>query len=138
VTYAGDLDPVETYRLLAKDPDAVLVDVRTRAEWTYVGLPDLRELGRDVVRVEWQSFPEQAPNASFLDDLRRAGVRPDVPVAFICRSGARSRSAAEMATAAGYTAAYNVSDGFEGPPDAGGHRGTTSGWKVAGLPWRQS
>jgi rhodanese-related sulfurtransferase len=54
VTYAGDLDPVETYRLLEKDPDAVLVDVRTGAEWTYVGLPDLGALGRDVVRVEWE------------------------------------------------------------------------------------
>ena len=138
MTYAGDLDPVETYRLLAGDPDAVLVDVRTAAEWAYVGLPDLRELGRDVVRVEWESFPDHAPNDGFLGDLRRAGVRPDVPVAFICRSGARSRSAAQAATAAGYTAAYNVAGGFEGPPDAAGHRGVASGWKAAGLPWRQS
>ena len=138
MTYAGDLDPVDTYRLLEKDPDAVLVDVRTRAEWAYVGLPDLGALGRGVVRVEWESFPDHAPNPGFLDDLRRAGVRPDVPVAFICRSGVRSRSAAQAATAAGYTAAYNVADGFEGRPDADGHRGTTSGWKAAGLPWRQS
>jgi rhodanese-related sulfurtransferase len=138
VTYAGDLDPVETYRLLEKDPDAVLVDVRTRAEWAYVGLPDLGALGRDVVRVEWQSFPDNAPNAAFLDELRVAGVRPDAPVAFICRSGARSRSAAQAATAAGFATAYNVSDGFEGPADAAGHRGTTGGWKAAGLPWRQS
>jgi rhodanese-related sulfurtransferase len=36
---AGDLDPEQAYRLLAEDPDAVLVDVRTRAEWVYVGCP---------------------------------------------------------------------------------------------------
>ena len=138
MTYAGDLGAAETWTLLEKDPDAVLVDVRTRAEWAYVGLPDLRALGRDVVRVEWESFPHHAPNPAFVDDLRRAGVRPDVPVAFICRSGVRSRSAAQVATAAGWTTSYNVAGGFEGPPDAAGHRGTVDGWKAAGLPWRQS
>jgi rhodanese-related sulfurtransferase len=77
-------------------------------------------------------------NPDFVGDLQRAGLRPEAPVAFLCRSGVRSKAAAEAATAAGYAAAYNVSDGFEGPPDATGHRGTTGGWKAAGLPWRQS
>src|SRR4051812_24792903 len=129
MAYAGDLGPAETYELLEKDPEAVLVDVRTRAEWAYVGVPDLADLGRDVVLVEWESFPEHAPNGTFLDELARAGVRPEVPVAFLCRSGVRSKAAAQSATAAGYTAAYNVSGGFEGPPDSHGHRGTTRGWK---------
>jgi rhodanese-related sulfurtransferase len=101
----GELTPVEVYALLERDPQAVLVDVRTRAEWSYVGLPDLSGLGRGVVVVEWQSFPDGTVNRGFFDDLAAAGVRPDVPVAFICRSGVRSRSAAEAATAAGFGAA---------------------------------
>ena len=138
MAYAGDLGPAEAFELLEKDPDAVLVDVRTKAEWAYVGLPDLRDLGRDVVLVEWESFPDHAPNPDFVGELQRAGLRPGAPVAFICRSGVRSKAAAEAATAAGFATAYNVSGGFEGPPDAAGHRGTTGGWKAAGLPWRQS
>jgi rhodanese-related sulfurtransferase len=138
MTYAGDIDPAETYRLLESDPDAVLVDVRTAAEWAYVGVPDLSALGRDVVLVEWQSFPGHATNPDFVGDLERAGLRREAPVAFLCRSGVRSKAAAEAATAAGYTAAYNITGGFEGPPDGDGHRGTTGGWKVAGLPWKQS
>ena len=136
--YAGDLDPTDSYRLLTDDPDAVLVDVRTRAEWSYVGLPDLSTLGKPVLQIEWVTFPGGARNQAFVDELTGAGVTVEAPVLFLCRSGVRSIAAAEAATAAGYLRAYNVLQGFEGNPDADGHRGTVSGWKVAGLPWRQS
>jgi rhodanese-related sulfurtransferase len=138
VDYAGDLTPTDSYDLLDKDPAAVLVDVRTGAEWTYVGLPDLSGLGKTVVRIQWQSFPDGAPNPAFLAELGAAGVDRSAAVLFICRSGVRSASAARVATAAGYGRAYNVADGFEGGLDAAGHRGGVSGWKACGLPWRQS
>jgi rhodanese-related sulfurtransferase len=56
---------------------------------------------------------------------------------FLCRSGARSHSAAEAATRAGWRECYNVLEGFEGDKDAAHHRGTVGGWKKAGLPWIQ-
>ena len=83
--YAGDVTPAEAYAAVTGADDALLVDVRTRAEWTYVGVPEL---------------------------------------------------AADALTAAGLGPAYNVLEGFEGPPDAAGHR-TVSGWRNSGLPWRQ-
>jgi rhodanese-related sulfurtransferase len=135
--YAGDIPSQRAYALLAQEPDAVLVDVRTRPEWTYVGLPDLGPLGKKVVRVEWQRYPDGAPNPTFLDELAAAGVEPEQTVLFLCRSGVRSAAAAETASRAGFARAYNVSDGFEGPLDADGHRGA-SGWRASGLPWRQS
>jgi rhodanese-related sulfurtransferase len=135
--YAGDLDPAASYRRLTQDPAAVLVDVRTRAEWSYVGGPDLSELGKTVLQIEWVGFPGGARNEAFLDELSGAGVAKDAPVLFLCRSGVRSIGAAEAAAAAGWTDAFNVLEGFEGNPDGSGHRGTTGGWKVAGLPWRQ-
>jgi rhodanese-related sulfurtransferase len=136
--YAGDLSPSEAYEMLAADPEAVLVDVRTRAEWSYVGIPDLSEVGRDVVLAEWVTFPDGTRNPQFLDALSSATARPDTPLVFLCRSGVRSVAAAEAATAAGFTAAYNVTEGFEGSSNASGHRGTEAGWKVRGLPWRQT
>jgi rhodanese-related sulfurtransferase len=135
--YAGDITPRQAYELLAQDRDAVLVDVRTRAEWNYVGVPDLRALGKEVVQLEWQRYPDGAPNHAFLAELAAAGVGPDRPALFLCRSGVRSAAAADAASRAGYTRAYNVAEGFEGPLDADGHRGA-SGWRAAGLPWRQS
>jgi rhodanese-related sulfurtransferase len=138
VTYAGDVDPVRAYQALTDGSGAVLVDVRTRAELAYVGFPDLSGIGRRLIAIEWQHFPTGAGNPSFLDDLERHGIDRESPVYFICRSGARSRSAAMAATAAGFTAAFNVAHGFEGPIDATGHRGTVAGWKADGLPWRQS
>lgn len=138
MSYAGDLDPTDTYRLLADDPAAVLVDVRTRAEWAYVGLPDLGSIGKQVLRIEWLAFPDGAVNPGFVDELEAAGVPKDAPVLFLCRSGQRSIAAASTATVAGYQRAYNVAQGFEGGLDAAGHRGADSGWKALGLPWRQS
>lgn len=136
MTYAGDVDPTSAFAALQADADAVLVDVRTTAEWTYVGVPDLSQLGKRVIPVEWQHFPDGRRNEDFLGQLRAAGVAEGAPIYFLCRSGVRSAAAAEAATAAGLGPAYNISEGFEGPLDREGHR-THTGWKVAGLPWRQ-
>ncbi len=136
MNYAGDVDPADSYAALQSDPDAVLVDVRTSAEWSYVGLPDLSQIGKRVIPLEWQRFPDGAPNGSFVEQLREAGVGEGAPIYFLCRSGVRSAAAAAVATAAGLGPAYNVSDGFEGPLDQDGHR-AVAGWKAVGLPWRQ-
>ena len=138
MSYAGDLDPTDSYRLLADDPLAVLVDVRTRAEWNYVGMPDLSSIGKQVVQLEWLTFPDGEVDRDFVDKLEQAGVPRQAPVLFLCRSGQRSVAAANAARAAGYTRAYNVVQGFEGGLDAAGHRGGDSGWKALALPWRQT
>jgi rhodanese-related sulfurtransferase len=138
VPYAGDLTPREAWELLEKEQNAVLVDVRTKAEWSYVGIPELAPLGRNVVLIEWTTFPDGRRNPAFVDQLAEAGADPEAPVIFLCRSGQRSIGAAEAATAAGFPQSYNVLEGFEGPLDPERHRGTETGWKAAGLPWRQS
>jgi len=127
----------ETWDALRDDPDAVLVDVRTDAEWTYVGLPDLSALGKTVHRIAWQLFPSMAVNERFVPELAEAGLAPRHRIHFLCRSGARSLAAAQAAVAAGYPHAINITDGFEGPLDEAGHRRTRAGWIAAGLPWRQ-
>jgi rhodanese-related sulfurtransferase len=134
--YAGDVAPQDAYAALAADEDAVLVDVRTTAEWSYVGLPDLSALGKRVVCVEWQRFPDGAVNGDFVEQLQDAGLPDGAPIYFICRSGVRSVAAAEAATRAGLEPSYNVLEGFEGPHDEHGHR-AVAGWKNSGLPWRQ-
>ncbi|MFT3716128.1 MAG: rhodanese-like domain-containing protein [Gordonia sp. (in: high G+C Gram-positive bacteria)] len=137
MSYAGDVTPKQAWETLSDDPKAVLVDCRTRAEWNYVGVPDVSSLGKQTVFIEWIDFPNGALNPRFVDELRAAGVDDDSRVYFICRSGQRSIGAAEAATAAGVAEAYNVLDGFEGGLDADGHRGGT-GWRAENLPWRQS
>lgn len=141
VGYAGDITPEAAWALLTENPEAVLVDVRTSAEWKWVGVPDLTELGRDVVYIEWvRSNGER--NEQFLEELAAAGVTgpsegDSRPVVFLCRSGNRSIGSAELATEAGIAPSYNVLDGFEGNLDENGHRGGV-GWRAIGLPWRQS
>ncbi|MEE2034761.1 rhodanese-like domain-containing protein [Rhodococcus chondri] len=136
MSYAGDITPQQAWELLREDPDAVLVDVRTDAEWKYVGVPETSPIERRTLFVEWVSYPNGARNEEFVEQLKEAGIHGG-PVIFLCRSGQRSIGAAEAATAAGLTPAYNVLEGFEGALDADGHRGG-QGWRAEGLPWRQS
>ena len=134
----GNVSSREAWDALGRDGDAALVDVRTVAEWSYVGLPDLAPLGKRVVLAAWQEFPSGEVNPDFVSELRAAGLGPDADLYFICRSGARSLAAAQAASAAGFRRVTNIADGFEGPRDETHHRGTLSGWKAAGLPWHQS
>lgn len=136
--YAGDVSVNEAWRLLVEDPGTVLVDVRTMAEWMYVGTPDLTSIAKRPLFIEWQTFPDRTLNPDFLGQLSRSIPDQNATVLFSCRSGARSASAAMMAAAKGYARSYNIAEGFEGDPDGTRHRGTTGGWKAKGLPWVQS
>jgi len=129
--------PREVWSALQADPLAQLVDVRTDAEWTFVGLPDLSAAGKTPALIPWQIFPTMQVNTGFADQLKQAGFTPENRIYFLCRSGVRSLAAANAAIAAGFPLAFNIADGFEGPPDGQGHRGTVAGWKAEDLPWRQ-
>lgn len=129
--YAGALLPAEAFQLLRQMPGALLVDVRTQAEWNYVGRVE------GSVEIEWQTYPGGRPNPAFLQQLQQV-AKHDQALLFLCRSGARSHAAAIAATEAGYPLCFNVLQGFEGDKDAAGHRNTVGGWRAAGLPWHQS
>jgi len=136
-TYAGDLTPKQTWKMLAENLDAVLIDVRTEAEYAWVGTPDLSSLGKDALNVPWKMFPDMELNLDFVDHVSGAVPGKNTPLMFMCRSGVRSLQAAEAMTEAGYTKCYNLVGGFEGKHDDDGHRSTVNGWKMDGLPWRQ-
>lgn len=129
--YAGALLPTEAYALLKNAPGATLVDVRTQAEWYWVGqVPG-------AVTIEWSSYPGGARNPDFLGRLQTLVPMASPAVMFLCRSGQRSHHAAAQATGAGYANCFNVLEGFEGDRDARGRRNTVGGWRAAGLPWEQ-
>lgn len=124
----------EAWNLLGSDERAVLIDVRTVAEWNFVGVPVLDDVGREVRLVEWNTFPAGTPNPDFLATAS-AGLDLDQPILFLCRSGARSAAAAQAFERLGFSDTHNVTAGFEGDLDQHGHR--SGGWKHEGLPWRQ-
>lgn len=138
MSYAGDILSKEAYDLVLRDPAAQIVDVRSDAEWTFVGLPDLSAAGKKPVLLAWQTFPGMRPNPNFVAELSAALPDKAAPLLFLCRSGARSRHAAIAMTAAGYQRCFNIADGFEGGHDGERHRGQVNGWKAAGLPWAQA
>ncbi|MFK8033003.1 MAG: rhodanese-like domain-containing protein [Hyphomicrobiales bacterium] len=142
IGYAGDVAERDAFEALSHR--AIIVDVRTRAEWSFVGLPAIAP--EQLVLSEWQVFPDMQVNSAFTEQtgqeiLARSGASTpaEAPqVFFLCRSGARSRSAAIAMTQAGFPQCFNIENGFEGGPDQQGHRGVVNGWKANDLPWRQS
>ena len=132
--YRGDLNPAEAFERIKKNPNAVLIDVRTQPEWTFVGLPQVERL----VRVSWQVYPHMEVNGKFAAEVQAMGLGNDAEIFCICRSGARSASAATALTTAGFSNCWNVAQGFEGDKNAEGRRGASNGWKASGLPWVQS
>lgn len=128
--FSGEVTPDEAFQLLQALPGAVIVDVRTRAEWDWVGrVPN-------AIEIDWVQYPEMTRNPGFITELERQ-VDRGATILFLCRSGVRSRSAASAAIDAGFSAAYNILEGFEGDKDAQNHRGSLGGWRFHGLPWYQ-
>ena len=131
LAYFGAVTPAEAAALLQASPEARLIDVRTEAEWDYVGhIPD-------TTHIEWNTYPTGERNPRFLQELTQAVPDRDAPVLFLCRSGQRSDAAARTAQMAGFKRAMNILEGFEGQKDAEGHRNTMGGWRKSGLPWEQ-
>jgi len=116
--YSRDMLSGDAYGMLARDPESTLIDVRTQAEWAYVGVPDL-SLGKATLFSEWQSYPSMQVDERFVARLstmlEMAGVKHGAPLLFICRTGVHARHAAAAMTAGGWAPCFNVSDGFEGP-----------------------
>jgi rhodanese-related sulfurtransferase len=131
-----NISSLEAWGILVENPDAVLVDVRTMAEWVYVGQPDLTELGKQTLTIEWVRLSGQL-NADFNAQLM-AQVPIDKTIILICRSGVRSQAAGQAALQMGYQNVAHAADGFEGTLDRQGHRKTVSGWCFSGLPWTQT
>ena len=127
--YAGDVTPQQACEWWQKG-EAVLVDVRTDAEREWVGFVP------GAVPLAWKQWPGMAMNAAF-DEGIRAAVPAGKKAVLLCRSGVRSVAAAQRANQFGIEA-YNILEGFEGDPDADAHRGHKGGWRLRGLPWRQT
>jgi rhodanese-related sulfurtransferase len=128
--YSGAVTPQDAWALAQGLPHACIVDVRTHAEWQFVGIVP------GATQIEWQHYPLMDRNPDFLTQLRNS-VDPQAVLLFLCRSGVRSHAAAELAAAHGYSECFNILYGFEGDKDENQQRGRLNGWKAAGLPWSQ-
>jgi rhodanese-related sulfurtransferase len=98
-------------KLLTTEPDLVMIDVRTPAEFSEVRATRAKNVPLDTVR----------PKVLF----ESGNLRKDRPVYLICRTGARAAKAAEKFAAQGFDQAVVVEGG-------------TEAWGAAGLPLERS
>jgi rhodanese-related sulfurtransferase len=134
-----EVSPSQAMQILSEDENAILLDVRMKLEFDYVGHPP------QAINIPWQESPGQAENPDFVDMVRgelahryRNANVEDLTILTLCRSGSRSRHAAKKLLANGFLRVINIAEGFEGDPDENRHRGTLNGWRFHGLPWEQT
>lgn len=127
-----NLSPKQSWNLLQSNPNAVLVDVRTSIEHSFVGHPPA------AISIPWREFPGMQLNSDFIESVKKAVPDATAPILLLCRSGQRSLDAAKALEVEGYRHLVNIVEGFEGPLDENKHRGNIGGWRFHGLPWEQS
>jgi len=127
-----NLHPQQAWELLKQNTGAVLVDVRTKIEHSFVGHPP------GAIHIPWKEAPDWQLNPHFIAEVKRLVPDKHAPVLLLCRSGQRSLDAAKALEQAGYERLINIDEGFEGPLDSNHHRGNLGGWRFHGLPWQQS
>ena len=127
----------QCFERLSEESSSYLVDVRTKPEWLFVGLPDLQSLNKQTICVSWHMYPEMEINENFKSEILESGINKQDTIFLICRSGNRSYDAAEFLASRGFTNCFNVTDGFEGGNNPNHQRSTIDGWKYYKLPWKQ-
>jgi len=132
-----EINSYDCFKILKKNKQSHLVDVRTKEEWEYVGIPDLTSINKKTIFISWHLYPDMRINSDFRADILHSKIKQDDTIFLICRSGQRSLEAAQYLNKLGYKNSYNVFDGFEGNKNLSNHRSKLNGWKYSKLPWKQ-
>jgi rhodanese-related sulfurtransferase len=144
----GDIYPIDAYNMVTDKSfnasNTYIIDVRTEAEWQWVGHPGPNTLGEGsglqgkVVNISYEIEKDGVlvVNKKFIKDVNKVfGDNPSATLITICRSGARSAKAAADLEKAGYEGrVYNTLTGFEGAANQRGYR-IIGGWVYDGLPY---
>lgn len=153
---------IEAYDMLNAVPDTYLIDIRTRAEYQFVGHPISAYLfpymfmTKEFVKSdEKHAYRFNVKNEAFIEEISKVFRKTD-NLFIICRDGMRSALAAKELVEAGFKNIYDVEDGFEGPEfptfkDSNRHKFYRQiakrnkihgfnhrrhyGWQWWGLPW---
>ncbi len=127
-----NLDPQQAWQVLQQNSHAVLIDVRTKAEYTDIGHP----IG--AIHIPWQEQFGAPVNPNFITEVTKVIPDYNTPILLLCRSGVRSLSAGKALEQVGYKTLINIVNGFEGDPDKNQQRGNINGWCFHGLPWEKN
>ena len=137
MSYKRNLLPKMAVERLQSNSQALFVDVRSKAEYKYVGFPE------NSILIPWIDDPDWEPNPEVFSDLvmQELDGRENLlntEIILICRSGFRSNEALKCLENKGFTQVAHVASGFEGDLDENDHRGNLNGWRHDGMPWSQS
>ena len=128
---------IESFNKLSEISSSHLIDVRTKPEWEFIGVPDLSSVNKKTIFISWHVYPEMKINSFFENQIINSNLKKNDKLFFICRSGKRSFQAAKFLSSIDYNKCFNITDGFEGIKNNINQRSSINGWKYNKLPWKQ-
>ena len=146
VSSIEESEPSFVYKKLVQDEYSHLIDVRSKPEWNFVGIPDSQNMKNEVIFSEWAFYPLMDKNPNFESEIfSKLNFKKIKNLFFICRSGSRSFHAANSIQflinnkleLKDNVNCVNVKFGFEGDLSKDSRRGNLNGWKFSDLPWKQ-
>jgi rhodanese-related sulfurtransferase len=132
-TFAQTIEEISSQKAfqMLKNPSTYLIDVRSIAEYVFIGHP---EMAYNIPLMFWSEKQQKLiSNENFLTKIKLSFKKADILI-FICRSGGRSLKTATMAKQSGFPKVFSIKEGFEGKKDEKGYR-SINGWKNNELPY---
>ena len=96
-----NINSLECYSKLSETLNSYLIDVRTKPEWEFIGVPNLFSINKKVLFISWHVYPEMKTNSRFENEIIKSNIKTNDKLFLICRSGSRSLNAAKFLTSVG-------------------------------------
>ena len=66
---------IECFNKLSKISNSYLIDVRTKPEWEFIGVPDLSSLNKKIILVSWHIYPDMKINSFFENQIIKSNIK---------------------------------------------------------------
>ena len=104
-SYKGEVDRSTLPELQGQG--ALIIDVRTPAEWKHTGII------KGSIRITYMDNEGRVDKQAFLKMVEEKTTTKDDLIVLVCRTGVRSKKAAEWLAKEGYTNIYNKTHGIK-------------------------
>ncbi len=103
--YKADINSKTAFK--KQQNGVTLIDVRTKKEYEY-----LHPKGALNIPVFFEKYGKRVFNETFVQRVEQTLGDTDAPVILICRSGSRTKYAANLLAKQGFSEVYNIENGF--------------------------
>ena len=70
-----NITSIECFNKLSEISNSYLIDIRTKPEWEFIGVPDLSSLNKKTIFISWNMYPEMKINSLFENQITESNIK---------------------------------------------------------------